>query len=155
MNIDKISKIEIETVDNDGKRLGFLFSDFKDIEDSSISFNQELSNSLNKFVIDIRVECSEFNSECIKENIGKSLIGKEIKKGTRVKIINVEPHRNAKNYKCLDEYIGKIGHFWNTITFNETDFMCSLNFEKEYMNLVDKENSYLNWRWDEVEILED
>ena len=40
---------------------------------------------------------------------GRGLIGRTIKKGQRVRIINVEPHREDDDFVCLDEYVGKEG----------------------------------------------
>ena len=84
---------------------------------------------------------------------GKDLIGVEITKGTKFKVINVEPHRD-KGYVCLDEYVGKVGSFAkDSFKFTENGYMCSSTFEEDYMNAIDKENGELFWRYDEVEIL--
>lgn len=52
---------------------------------------------------------------------GRGLIGRIIKKGQRVRIINVEPHRKDE-YVCLDEYVGKEGVVDCDCTLREKDF---------------------------------
>ena len=84
---------------------------------------------------------------------GKDLIGRTIKKGQRVRIINVEPHRKD-NYVCLDEYVGKEGIVNYDCTIKERGFLFSVTFDKEYMNAIDKENGWLCWRWDEIELID-
>ena len=83
---------------------------------------------------------------------GKKLIGIEIPKGTKFRVINVEPHDDGKRV-CMSEYIGKIGIFNSGFTFNKEGFRSSGTFEEEYMNAIDKKNGTLCWRYDEVEIL--
>ena len=84
---------------------------------------------------------------------GKGLIGRTIKKGQRVRIINVEPHRKD-NYVCLDEYVGKEGIVNYDYTIKERGFFFSVTFDKQYMNAIDKENGRLCWRWDEIELID-
>lgn len=84
---------------------------------------------------------------------GRGIIGKTIKKGQRVRIINVEPHRKDR-YICLDEYIGKEGIANYDYTIKEIEFLFSVTFDKEYMNAIDKENGRLCWRWDEIELID-
>lgn len=87
---------------------------------------------------------------------GKELIGVEIEKGQKFRVINVEPHRTKiVNTVCLDEYIGKIGEFKYDFTFHENGYDSSATYEKDYMNAIDKENGRLCWRWDEVELIYD
>ena len=83
---------------------------------------------------------------------GRGLIGRTIKKGQRVRIINVEPHREDE-YVCLDEYIGKEGII-NYNTFLKSGYGASVTFDKEYMNAIDEENGHLCWRWDEIELID-
>lgn len=85
---------------------------------------------------------------------GKELIGVEVEKGQKFRVINVEPHRTTEKV-CLDEYIGKIGKFNNNFTFHENGYDSSATYEKDYMNAIDKENCRLCWRWDEVELIYD
>lgn len=92
-------------------------------------------------------------------NKGEELIGREIKAGTRFKVINVEPHRWANtrtDYVCLDEYIGQTAFFNSNIgfTFRKDNFACHGTYDKDYMNAIDKENGKICWRYDEVEILD-
>ena len=84
---------------------------------------------------------------------GKDLIGRTIKKGQRVRIINVEPHRKDR-YICLDEYIGKEGIVNYDCTIKERGFLFSVTFDKKYMNAIDKENGYLCWRLNEIELID-
>ena len=84
---------------------------------------------------------------------GKDLIGRTIKRGQRVRIINVEPHRKDK-YVCLDEYIGKEGIANYDYTIKERGFLFSVTFDKKYMNAIDEENGRLCWRWDEIELID-
>ena len=85
---------------------------------------------------------------------GRDLIGRTIKRGQRVRIINVEPHREDK-YVCLDEYIGKEGTINYDTVLRDDVYSASVTFDKTYMNAIDKENGCLCWRWDEVELLYD
>ena len=84
---------------------------------------------------------------------GKDLIGRTIKKGQRVRIINVEPHRKDK-YVCLDEYVGKEGIVDCDCTLREKGFFFSVTFDKKYMNAIDEENGCFYWRWDEIELID-
>lgn len=86
---------------------------------------------------------------------GRDLIGRTIKKGQRVRIINVEPHRENSEYVCLDEYVGKEGSINYDNILDKNYFGASVTFDKEYMNAIDEENGHLCWRWDEVELLYD
>ena len=85
---------------------------------------------------------------------GKGLIGKTIKKGQRVRIINVEPHREDDDYVCLDEYVGKEGIANYDDILEKNHFGTSVTFDKKYMNAIDKENGRLCWRWDEIELID-
>ena len=84
---------------------------------------------------------------------GKDLIGRTIKKGQRVRIINVEPHREDE-YVCLDEYIGKEGIINYNTFLKYSEYGASVTFDKEYMNAIDEENGHLCWRWDEIELID-
>ena len=84
---------------------------------------------------------------------GKGLIGKTIKKGQRVRIINVEPHRKDR-YICLDEYIGKEGNINYDDILEKNHFGASVTFDKKYMKAIDEENGRLCWRWDEIELID-
>ena len=84
---------------------------------------------------------------------GRGLIGRTLKKGQRVRIINVEPHREDE-YVCLDEYIGKEGIVNYDCAIKERGFLFSVTFDKKYMNAIDTENGHLCWRWDEIELID-
>ena len=84
---------------------------------------------------------------------GKDLIGRTIKKGQRVRIINVEPHEDGFNV-CLHEYIGKEGIIKYDCILKENQFGSSVIFDKKYMNAIDEENGRLYWRWDEIELID-
>ena len=84
---------------------------------------------------------------------GRGLIGRTIKKGQRVRIINVEPHREDE-YVCLDEYIGKEGIINYNTFLKYSEYGASVTFDKEYMNAIDEENGHLCWRWDEIELID-
>ena len=85
---------------------------------------------------------------------GKDLIGRTIKKGQRVRIINVEPHRRDDDYVCLDEYVGKEGIANYDDILEKNHFGTSVTFDKKYMNAIDEENGRLCWRWDEIELID-
>lgn len=84
---------------------------------------------------------------------GKDLIGIKVPKGTKFKVINIEPHNDDRGRVCLSEYIGKIGTFNNDFIFTQGFYHTSGTFDEEYMNAIDKKNGRLCWRYDEVEIL--
>ena len=84
---------------------------------------------------------------------GRGLIGRTIKKGQRVRIINVEPHEDGSNV-CLHEYIGKEGIVNYDDILEKNHFGASVTFDKEYMNAIDEENGRLRWRWDEIELID-
>ena len=85
---------------------------------------------------------------------GRGLIGRTIKKGQRVRIINVEPHREGDDCVCLDEYVGKEGSINYDNILEKNYFGASVTFDKEYMNAINKENGRLCWRWDEIELID-
>lgn len=99
-----------------------------------------------------------------KSNKGRDLIGREIKAGTKFKVINVDPHveingvaregKGAEDGVLLpDAYKNMTGTFKNSFTFDEYKFVGKPIFDKDYLNGIDKENELL-LRWDEVEILD-
>ena len=85
---------------------------------------------------------------------GKDLIGRTIKKGQRVRIINVDPHKEDDDYVCLDEYVGKEGIVNYNTVLKDYGYGASVTFDKKYMNAIDKENGRLCWRWDEIELID-
>lgn len=104
-----------------------------------------------KTAVDNCIDRMDFTDKSVTK--GRGLIGRTIKKGQRVRIINVEPHRKDK-YVCVDEYVGKEGVVDYDCTLKEKGFFFSVIFDKEYMNAIDKENGSLCWRWNEIELID-
>ena len=121
------------------------------VSESSTSLNEKYDDFDFKTAVDNCVDRMDFTNKTITK--GRGLIGRAIKKGQRVRIINVEPHRKD-NYVCLDEYVGKEGIVNYDYTIKERGFLFSVTFDKKYMNAIDKENGYLCWRWDEIELID-
>ena len=121
------------------------------VSESSTSRYEKYDDFDFKTAVDNCIDRMDFTDKTVTK--GKGLIGKTIKKGQRVRIINVEPHREDE-YVCLDEYIGKEGIInYNTfLKYNE--YGASVTFDKEYMNAIDEENGHLCWRWDEIELID-
>ena len=76
------------------------------VSESSTSRNEKYDDFNFKTAVDNCVDRMDFTDKTVTK--GRGLIGRTIKKGQRVRIINVEPHREDE-YVCLDEYIGKEG----------------------------------------------
>ena len=121
------------------------------VSESSTSRNEKYDDFDFKTAVGNCIDRMDFTDKTVTK--GRCLIGRTIKKGQRVRIINVEPHRKDR-YICLDEYIGKEGIVNYDCTI-ERGFLFSVTFDKKYMNAIDKENGCLCWRWDEVELLND
>ena len=121
------------------------------VSESSTSRNEKYDDFNFKTAVDNCVDRMDFTDKTVTK--GRGLIGRTLKKGQRVRIINVEPHREDE-YVCLDEYIGKEGIInYNTfLKYNE--YGASVTFDKEYMNAIDEENGHLCWRWDEIELID-
>lgn len=136
----------------DGKHTNAkYYVDNKLVSESSTSRNEEYDDFNFKTAVDNCVDRMDFTDKTVTK--GRGLIGRTIKKGQRVRIINVEPHRKDR-YICLDEYIGKEGIANYDYTIKEIEFLFSVTFDKEYMNAIDKENGRLCWRWDEIELID-
>ena len=136
----------------DGKHTNAkYYVDNKLVSESSTSRNEEYDDFNFKTAVDNCVDRMDFTDKTVTK--GRGLIGRTIKKGQRVRIINVEPHRKDR-YICLDEYIGKEGIVNYDYTIKEIEFLFSVTFDKEYMNAIDKENGRLCWRWDEIELID-
>ena len=136
----------------DGKHTNAkYYIDNKLVSESSTSRNEKYDDFDFKTAVDNCVDRMDFTDKTVTK--GKDLIGRTIKKGQRVRIINVEPHRKDR-YICLDEYIGKEGIVNYDCTIKERGFLFSVTFDKKYMNAIDKENGYLCWRWDEIELID-
>ena len=137
----------------DGKHTNAkYYIDNKLVSESSTSRNEKYDNFDFKTSVDNCIDGMDFTDKTVTK--GKDLIGRTIKKGQRVRIINVDPHREEDDYVCLDEYVGKEGIVnYNTVLKNY-EYGASVTFDKEYMNAIDKENGRLCWRWDEIELID-
>ena len=136
----------------DGKHTNAkYYIDNKLVSESSTSRYEKYDDFNFKTAVDNCVDRMDFTDKTVTR--GEGLIGRTIKKGQRVRIINVEPHRKDR-YICLDEYIGKEGIANYDYTIKEIEFLFSVTFDKEYMNAIDKENGRLCWRWDEIELID-
>ena len=136
----------------DGKHTNAkYYIDNKLISESNTSRNEKYDDFDFKTAVGNCIDRMDFTDKTVTK--GRGLIGRTIKKGQRVRIINVEPHRKDK-YVCLDEYVGKEGIVNYGYTITERGFLFSVTFDKEYMNAIDKENGRLCWRWDEIELID-
>ena len=136
----------------DGKHTNAkYYIDNKLVSESSTSRNEKYDDFDFKTAVDNCIDRMDFTDKTVTK--GKDLIGRTIKKGQRVRIINVEPHRKDR-YICLDEYIGKEGIVNYDCTIKERGFLFSVTFGKKYMNAIDTENGHLCWRWDEIELID-
>lgn len=136
----------------DGKHTNAkYYIDNKLVSKSNTSRNEEYDDFNFKTAVDNCIDRMDFTDKTVTK--GRNLIGRTIKKGQRVRIINVEPHRKNK-YICLDEYIGKEGIVNYDCTMKERGFFSSITFDKKYMNAIDEENGRLCWRWDEIELID-
>ena len=121
------------------------------VSESSTSRNEKYDDFNFKTAVDNCVDRMGFTDKIVTK--GRGLIGRTLKKGQRVRIINVEPHRKD-GYICLDEYIGKEGVVDCDCTLREKGFFFSVTFDKKYMNAIDEENGHLYWSWDEIELID-
>jgi hypothetical protein len=122
------------------------------ISESNTSRNEKYDDFDFKTAVDNCIDRMDFTDKTVTK--GKDLIGRTIKKGQRVRIINVEPHRICNDYICLDEYIGKEGVINYDDILSRCLFGSSVTFDKKYMNAIDEENGRLCWRWDEIELID-
>ena len=83
------------------------------VSESSTSRNEKYDDFNFKTAVDNCVDRMDFTDKTVTK--GKDLIGRTIKKGQRVSIINVEQHRRDDDIVWLDEYVGKEGSI-NPIT---------------------------------------
>ena len=136
----------------DGKHTNAkYYIDNKLVSESSTSRYEKYDDFDFKTAVGNCIDRMDFTDKTVTK--GKDLIGRTIKKGQRVRIINVEPHRKDR-YICLDEYIGKEGIVNYDCTIKERGFLFSVTFGKKYMNAIDEENGRLCWRWDEIELID-
>ena len=136
----------------DGKHTNAkYYIDNKLVSESSTSRYEKYDDFNFKTAVDNCIDRMDFTDKTVTK--GKDLIGRTIKEGQRVRIINVEPHRKDR-YICLDEYIGKEGVVDCDCALREKGFLFSVIFDKKYMNAIDEENGRLCWRWDEIELID-
>ena len=127
------------------------YIDNKLVSESNTSCNEKYDDFNFKTAVDNCIDRMDFTDKTVTK--GRGLIGRTIKKGQRVRIINVEPHREDE-YVCLDEYIGKEGIINYNTFLKYSEYGASVTFDKEYMNAIDEENGHLCWRWDEIELID-
>ena len=136
----------------DGKHTNAkYYIDNKLVSESSTSRYEKYDDFDFKTAVNNCIDRIDFTDKTVTK--GRGLIGRTIKKGQKVRIINVEPH-NPWRYICLEEYIDKEGAFNNDFIFTNDGYHSSITFDKEYMNAIDKENGRLCWRWDEIELID-
>ena len=137
----------------DGKHTNAkYYIDNKLVSESSTSRNEKYDDFDFKTAVDNCIDRMDFTDKTVTK--GRGLIGRTIKKGQKVRIINVEPHRkDYDDFVCLDEYVGKEGIVNYDYTIKR-GFLFSVTFDKKYMNAIDEENGWLRWRWDEIELID-
>ena len=137
----------------DGKHTNAkYYIDNKLVSESSTSRYEKYDDFDFKTAVDNCIDRMNFTDKTVTR--GKDLIGRTIKKGQRVRIINVEPHRGDDDFVCLDEYVGKEGSINYDDILEKNHFGTSVTFDKKYMNAIDEENGRLCWRWDEIELID-
>lgn len=137
----------------DGKHTNAkYYIDNKLVSESNTSRYEKYDDFNFKTAVDNCVDRMDFANKIVTK--GRGLIGRTIKKGQRVRIINVEPHRRDDDFVCLDEYVGKEGIVDCDCTLREKGFFFSVTFDKKYMNAIDEENGCFYWRWDEIELID-
>lgn len=136
----------------DGKHTNAkYYIDNKLVSKSSTSRYEKYDDFNFKTAVDNCIDRMDFTDKTVTS--GRGLIGRTIKKGQRVRVINVEPHDDGSNV-CLHEYIGKKGIVKYDCILKENLFGSSVIFDKKYMNAIDEENGCLCWRWDEIELID-
>ena len=136
----------------DGKHTNAkYYIDNKLVSESSTSRYEKYDDFDFKTAVGNCIDRMDFTDKTVTK--GRGLIGRTIKKGQRVRIINVEPHREDE-YVCLDEYIGKEGIINYNTFLKYSEYGASVTFDKKYMNAIDEENGHLCWRWDEIELID-
>ena len=137
----------------DGKHTNAkYYIDNKLVSESSTSRYEKYDDFDFKIAVNNCVDRMDFTDKIVTK--GRGLIGSTIKKGQRVRIINVEPHRRDDDFVCLDEYVGKEGSINYDDILEKNHFGTSVTFDKKYMNAIDEENERLCWRWDEIELID-
>ena len=138
----------------DGKHTNAkYYIDNKLVSESNTSCNEKYDDFDFKIAVGNCVDRMDFTDKTVTK--GRGLIGRTIKEGQRVRIINVEPHRtDDDDFVCLDEYVGKEGIVNYDDILEKNHFGASVTFDKKYMNAIDEENGWLCWRWDEIELID-
>lgn len=137
----------------DGKHTNAkYYIDNKLVSKSSTSRYEKYDDFNFKTAVDNCIDRMDFTDRTVTK--GRGLIGRTIKKGQRVRIINVEPHKRDDDFVCLDEYVGKEGIVNYDDILEKNHFGASVTFDKKYMNAIDEENGRLCWRWDEIELID-
>ena len=137
----------------DGKHTNAkYYIDNKLVSESSTSRYEKYDDFDFKTAVGNCIDRMDFTDKTVTK--GRDLIGRTIKKGQRVRIINVEPHRRDDDFVCLDEYVGKEGSINYDDILEKNHFGTSVTFDKKYMNAIDEENGRLCWRWDEIELID-
>ena len=137
----------------DGKHTNAkYYIDNKLVSESSTSRYEKYDDFDFKTAVGNCIDRMDFTDKTVTK--GRDLIGRTIKKGQRVRIINVEPHRRDDDFVCLDEYVGKEGSINYDDILEKNHFGTSVTFNKKYMNAIDEENGRLCWRWDEIELID-
>ena len=137
----------------DGKHTNAkYYIDNKLVSESSTSRYEKYDDFDFKTAVGNCIDRMDFTDKTVTK--GKDLIGRTIKKGQRVRIINVEPHRRDDDFVCLDEYVGKEVSINYDDILEKNHFGASVTFDKKYMNAIDEENGRLCWRWDEIELID-
>lgn len=122
------------------------------VSESKTSRNEKYDDFDFKTAVDNCIDRIDFTDKTVTK--GRGLIGRTLKKGQRVRIINVDPHREDNDFVCLDEYIEKEGTINYDTVLKDYEYGASVTFDKEYMNAIDKENGHLCWSWEEIELID-
>ena len=137
----------------DGKHTNAkYYIDNKLVSESSTSRYEKYDDFDFKTAVNNCIDRMDFTDKTVTK--GRGIIGKTIKKGQRVRIINVEPHRRNDCFVCLDEYVGKEGTINYNAVLKDYGYSALVTFDKKYMNAIDEENGWLRWRWDEIELID-
>lgn len=152
--LEKKNNYKLVITCEDGKHTNAkYYINNKLVSESNTSRNEKYDDFDFKTAVDNCIDRMDFTDKTVTK--GRGLIGKTIKKGQRVRIINVKPHKEDwDEYVCLDEYIDKKGTINYDTVLKDYGYGASVTFDKEYMNAIDEENGRLCWRWDEIELID-
>ncbi len=125
----------------------------KVVSEASASRDEKFDEFNFKTAVSLCVKRTKFDNA--NTTRGEDLIGRTVRKGQRVRVISIKPHKDITDNKvCLDEYIGKEGIIYRDTVLVKNGFGSPIVFDKEYMNAIDLENGRLCWRWDEIELID-